>query len=71
LRPQDSFLVKINQTNCSPIRTNIRKFSSTVKDAYNMGAAAVGRPFTLAQSREITEIRKPWLAHELGMATVL
>jgi class I fructose-bisphosphate aldolase len=70
------FIVKINH---NELLTYPDKFDQilfgTVKDAWNMGAAAVGATiyFGSAESnRQITEIARAFdEAHELGMATVL
>ncbi|MCS6979807.1 MAG: class I fructose-bisphosphate aldolase [Flavobacteriales bacterium] len=70
------FIVKINH---NELLTYPNKFDQvlfgTVKDAWNLGAAAVGATiyFGSAEStRQITEIAEAFAyAHELGMATIL
>jgi class I fructose-bisphosphate aldolase len=70
------FIVKLNH---NELLTYPNKFDQimfgTVRDAWNMGAAAVGATiyFGSAESdRQITEVAKAFdEAHELGMATVL
>lgn len=70
------FLVKINHNELLtyPTKYNQIMFGS-VKDAWNLGAAAVGATiyFGSEQSdRQITEVSQAFeMAHELGMATVL
>ncbi|MBK5284580.1 MAG: class I fructose-bisphosphate aldolase, partial [Bacteroidia bacterium] len=73
---QIPFIVKINH---NEFLTYPNKYDQilfgTVKDAYNMGAVAIGATiyFGSAESgRQITEIAQAFaLAHEMGMATVL
>lgn len=70
------FIVKVNH---NEFLTYPNKFDQimfgTIRDAYNMGAAAVGATiyFGSAESaRQIVEVAKAFeMAHELGMATVL
>jgi class I fructose-bisphosphate aldolase len=70
------FIVKINH---NELLTYPNKFDQvlfgTVRDAWNMGAAAVGATIYFGSSesdRQITEVAKAFdEAHELGMATVL
>ncbi len=70
------FLVKINHNELLTY-PNVSKeiLFGTVKDAYNMGAAAVGATIYFGSEdagREIVEIAEAFaLAHEYGMATVL
>jgi class I fructose-bisphosphate aldolase len=70
------FLVKINHNELLTYPNQHKEILfGTVKDAYNMGAAAVGATIYFGSedaSREIIEISEAFaLAHELGMATVL
>lgn len=70
------FLVKINHNELLTYPNQFKEILfGTVKDAYNMGAAAVGATIYFGSddaTREITEIADAFaLAHELGMATVL
>ena len=70
------FLVKINHNELLTYPNTAREILfGTVKDAYNMGAAAVGATIYFGSedaSREIVEIAEAFaLAHEYGMATVL
>lgn len=70
------FIVKINH---NELLTYPNKFDQilfgTVRDAYNMGATAVGATIYFGSdesSRQIVEIANAFeLAHELGMATIL
>lgn len=70
------FIVKINH---NEFLTYPNKFDQimfgTVRDAYNMGAAAVGATIyfgSAESSRQIVEVAQAFeMAHELGMATVL
>jgi class I fructose-bisphosphate aldolase len=70
------FLVKINH---NQILTYPNQFDQvmygTIKDAYDMGAAAVGATIYFGSeesNRQITEVANAFaLAHEFGMATVL
>src|SRR5258708_29411794 len=70
------FLVKINH---NELLTYPNKFDQimfgTVKEAYNMGAAAVGATIYFGSDesgRQIVEVARAFAeAHELGMATVL
>lgn len=70
------FIVKINH---NELLTYPNKFDQvmygTIRDAWNMGAAAVGATIYFGSeesSRQIVEIAKAFeMAHELGMATVL
>ena len=70
------FLVKINHNELLTYPNQQREILfGTVKDAWNMGAAAIGATVYFGSadaSREIVEIAEAFaLAHELGMATVL
>jgi class I fructose-bisphosphate aldolase len=70
------FLVKINHNELLTYPNQHKEILfGTVKDAYNMGAAAVGATIYFGSedaSREIIEISEAFaLAHELGIATVL
>ena len=70
------FLVKINHNELLTYPNLQREILfGTVKDAWNMGAAAIGATVYFGSadaSREIVEIAESFaLAHELGMATVL
>jgi class I fructose-bisphosphate aldolase len=70
------FLVKINHNELLTYPNQHKEILfGTVKDAYDMGAAAVGATIYFGSedaSREIIEISEAFaLAHELGMATVL
>src|SRR4030095_16215420 len=70
------FLVKINHNELLTYPNQHKEILfGTVKDAYNMGAAAVGATIYFGwedASREIIEISEAFaLAHDLGMATVL
>ena len=70
------FLVKINHNELLTYPNQHKEILfGTVKDAYNMGAAAVGATIYFGSedaSREIIEISEAFaLAHDLGMATVL
>jgi DhnA-type fructose-1,6-bisphosphate aldolase and related enzymes len=70
------FLVKINHNELLTYPNQHKEILfGTVKDAYNMGAAAVGATIYFGSedaAREIIEISEAFaLAHELGMATVL
>ncbi|HEY5813825.1 MAG TPA: class I fructose-bisphosphate aldolase, partial [Terrimicrobiaceae bacterium] len=70
------FLVKINHNELLTYPNQHKEILfGTVKDSYNMGAAAVGATIYFGSedaSREIIEISEAFaLAHELGMATVL
>ena len=70
------FLVKINHNELLTYPNQQREILfGTVKDAWNMGAAAIGATVYFGSadaSREIVEIAESFaLAHELGMATVL
>lgn len=70
------FIVKINH---NEFLTYPNKFDQimfgSIKDAYNMGAAAVGATIyfgSAESSRQIVEVAKAFeMAHELGMATIL
>jgi class I fructose-bisphosphate aldolase len=70
------FVVKINH---NELLTYPNKFDQimfgTVRDAYNMGAAAVGATIYFGSdesSRQIIEVSEAFeMAHELGMATIL
>jgi class I fructose-bisphosphate aldolase len=70
------FLVKINHNELLTYPNNFEQILfGTVKQAYDMGAAAVGATIYFGSDdshREIIEIAQAFsLAHELGMATVL
>lgn len=70
------FLVKINHNELLTYPNQHKEILfGTVRDAYNMGAAAVGATIYFGSddaTREIIEIAEAFaLAHELGMATVL
>ncbi len=70
------FLVKINHNELLTYPNQHKEILfGTVKDAYNMGAAAVGATIYFGSedaAREIIEISEAFaLAHEYGMATVL
>ena len=70
------FLVKINHNELLTYPNQQREILfGTVKDAWNMGAAAIGATVYFGSAdaaREIVEIAEAFaLAHELGMATVL
>jgi class I fructose-bisphosphate aldolase len=70
------FLVKINHNELLTYPNQHKEILfGTVKDAYNVGAAAVGATIYFGSedaSREIIEISEAFtLAHDLGMATVL
>ena len=70
------FLVKINHNELLTYPNNFEQILfGTVKQAYDMGAAAVGATVYFGSDdshREIIEIAQAFaLAHELGMATVL
>jgi len=70
------FLVKINHNELLTYPNQHKEILfGTVKDAYNLGAAAVGATIYFGAedaTREIIEIAEAFaLAHELGMATVL
>ena len=70
------FLVKINHNELLTYPNNFEQILfGTVKQAYDMGAAAVGATIYFGSDdshRELIEIAQAFaLAHELGMATVL
>ncbi len=70
------FLVKINHNELLTYPNQHKEILfGKVKDAYNMGAAAIGATIYFGSDdagREIVEIAEAFaLAHELGMATVL
>jgi len=70
------FLVKINHNELLTYPNQHKEILfGTVKDAYNMGAAAIGATIYFGSddaTREIIEISEAFaLAHEYGMATVL
>jgi fructose-bisphosphate aldolase, class I len=70
------FLVKINHNQLLTYPNVFDEiFFGTVKDAYEMGAAAIGATIYFGSeesNRQITEVANAFaLAHELGMATVL
>lgn len=70
------FLVKINHNELLTYPNQQKEILfGTVRDAHNMGAAAIGATIYFGSadaSREIVEIAEAFaLAHELGMATVL
>ncbi len=70
------FIVKINHNELMTYPNNFEQILfGTVKEAYEMGAAAVGATIYFGSDdshRELIEIAQAFaLAHELGMATVL
>src|SRR3974390_2146669 len=70
------FIVKINQNELLPSPNQFNQILfGTVREAYDMGAAAVGATIYFGSSnsdRQIIEISQAFAeAHELGMATVL
>jgi class I fructose-bisphosphate aldolase len=70
------FLVKINHNELLTLPNQFNQvLFGTVKEAYDMGAAAVGATIYFGSdqsTRQIVEIAEAFaLAHELGMATVL
>ncbi len=70
------FLVKINHNELLTYPTQLNQvLLGTVKEAYEMGAAAIGATIYFGSdqsTRQIIEIAEAFaLAHELGMATVL
>jgi class I fructose-bisphosphate aldolase len=70
------FLVKINHNQLLTYPNVFDEiFFGTIKDAYDMGAAAVGATIYFGSdesNRQITDVANAFaLAHELGMATVL
>src|SRR4029453_17856914 len=74
--PKIPFLGKINHNELLTYPNQHKEILfGTVKDAYNMGAAAVGATIYFGSedaSREIVEISEAFQrAHELGLATVL